>query len=362
MSWNIDLEAALVRELAANYAWENHARFGNKLRAPTVVLSDTPSRLGRWVHVTRTLELSRKLVIERPWSEVLSVLQHEMAHQYVDEVLKRHDETAHGETFQRVCTERGIDGSATGAPIPVAADAGPDANRALERIRKLMALAGSAEMHEAESAMRRAHELMLRYNIDAAAATQKKFYQVAQLGDPNKRKTRVEASVMNLLGSLFFVKVIQVPVYMQLLGKRGSVYEISGTPPNVAMASHVYAFLLATADRLWLANRHDPRVKNGRDRLAYQSGVIRGFHEKLDEERKTFKTGGGAAAGTALIWRGDDGLDDFYHARHPRIASRRTRVRSNAAHSAGAEAGRTIVLHRPVEGGASANRGRLLGK
>jgi Protein of unknown function (DUF2786) len=293
---------------------------------------------------------------------VLSVLQHEMAHQYVDEVLQQHDESAHGETYQRVCNQRGIDGSATGAPVPVSAEDAPEVNRPLERIRKLLALAGSDELHEAETAMRRAHELMLRYNVDVTAAAQKQFYQVAQLSDPNKRKTRVEASVMSLLGSLFFVKVIQVPVYLPLQAKRGSVYEISGTPPNVSMASHVYEFLIATAERLWQSNRYDPRVRSGRDRIAYQAGVIRGFHEKLEAERKTFKTGGGAADGTALIWLGDRGLDDFYHARHPRIASRRTKVRSNAAHSAGAEAGRTIVLHRPVGGASSASgAGRLLG-
>ncbi|HPH64964.1 MAG TPA: DUF2786 domain-containing protein [Kofleriaceae bacterium] len=363
-TWTMELEAALVRELAANFAWENDARFARKLMAPVVVLSDSPARLGRWIHATRTLELSRKLVLERPWAEVVSVLQHEMAHQFVDEVLRVHDETAHGETFQRVCAERGIDGKAAGAPVPVTDVAGGigvgEADRVLDRIRKLLALAGSPEVHEAEAAMRKAHALMLRYNVDVTAANEKQFYAVAQLGDPEKRSNRVEAAVVGLLAQLFFVKVIQVPVYLPRAGKRGSVYEIAGTPPNVSMASHVYAFLLATAERLWQTNRTDARVRSGRDRLAYQAGVIRGFHEKLLEERKTLSVEAAPDGGTALIWRGDRALDKFYHARHPRIASRRSRVRTNAAHSAGAEAGRTIVLHRPVSDGGS-SRGRLLG-
>jgi hypothetical protein len=357
-TWTIELEAALVRELAANFSWENDARFRRQLTAPVIVLSDSPRTLGRWIHPTRTLELSRTMVLARPWAEVISVLQHEMAHQYVDEVLHMHDEAAHGETFQRVCAERGIDGSAGGAPVPAQ---GAEADKMLERIRKLLALAGSPEVHEAEAAMRKAHALMLRYNVDETAAKQKRFYAVAHLGDPSKRSNRVEASVISLLASLFFVKVIQIPMYIPRQGKRGTVYEIAGTPPNVSMASHVYAFLLATAERLWQANRNDARVRNGRDRMAYQAGVIRGFHEKLDAERKVLASEAAPESGTALIWRGDRGLDTFYRSRHPRIVSRRSKVRTNPAHSAGAEAGRTIVLHRPVADGGSRSTGKLLG-
>lgn len=363
-SWTIELEAALVRELASNFAWENDARFGKRLRPPVFVLSNAATRLGQWISATRTLELSRKMVLARPWPEVIAVLQHEMAHQYVDEVLQVRDESAHGPTFQRVCSERGIDARAAGRPVAATADAqaasdAPSAsphaqtegNRVLERIRKLLALAGSAEMHEAELAMKRAHELMLRYNIDEAAAPKNLAYEVAHLGDPTKRHTRVETEIIALLSALFFVKVIQVPVYLPTLGKRGSVFEIAGTQANLAMATHVYAFLMATAERLWLANRNDKRVRSGRDRLAYQAGVIRGFHEKLATERKSLSVVPSDSNEKALVWRGDRALDAFYRAKHPRIVRRTSRVRQNAAHAAGAEAGRTIVLHRPVGSG-----------
>jgi hypothetical protein len=131
------------------------------------------------------------------------------------------------------------------------------------------------------------------------------------------------------------------------------VYEIAGTRPNVEMASHVFAFLIGTAERLWNENRHDARVRNGRDRLAYQAGVIGGFREKLLSERKDLKQ-------TGLIWVGDGDLDGFYHARHPHITTRRHRVRINSAHAAGREAGRTVVLHKPVEHGPSGSTRRLL--
>jgi hypothetical protein len=274
-----------------------------------------------------------------------------MAHQYVDEFLKIRGETAHGETFRRVCAERGIDARAAGVPVPSTADV--EADRALDKIRKLLALAGSPNQHEAEIAMRKAHELMLRHNIEVAATRIERSYEVRHLGDPRKRGTRVESEIAALLSELFFVKVIRVPVYVPQEARSGLVYEIAGTHANVEMASHVWAFLLATAARLWAENRNDARVRGGRDRLIYQSGVIGGFRDKLLAERTGLKQ-------TGLVWVGDRDLDRFYRARHPHLTTRRHNVRINGAHAAGREAGRTVVLHKPVERGPSGGSPRLL--
>jgi hypothetical protein len=169
MMLSVELEAALVRELRRTYEKLNERRFAKKLKPAVLVLVDTERRVGQWLRNTRRLELSRKLVLEKPWLEVIGVLEHEMAHQFVDEVLAASHEPAHGPTFQRVCAERGIDAKATGELVASDGVDSEDA-RALDRIRKLLALAGSDNQNEAEIAMRRAHELMLRHNIDKANA------------------------------------------------------------------------------------------------------------------------------------------------------------------------------------------------
>lgn len=343
------LEAALVRELRRLYELLNERRFRDALKPPVLALTDSTRKLGQWTRATRTLELSRNLVLARPWLEVTSVLEHEMAHQYVDEVLGVHDETAHGPTFQRVCAERGIDARAAGVPIASTADV--EADRVLDKIRKLLALAGSDNQHEAEVAMRRAHELMLRHNIEQAPAQQ--LYEVRHLGTPSLRSNAVEVAVAGLLTEFFFVEVIRVSIYVPREGKHAHIYEVMGTHANVEMAAHVYAFLLATADRLWRENRGDARVRNGRDRLAYQSGVIGGFRDKLLAERKVL-------SGTGLVWVGDGALSNFYRARYPRIRTVKSTVRLNRAHAAGREAGRNVVLHKPVANTSTTGKPRLL--
>src|SRR6185295_3632611 len=138
------LEKLLVTQLSRWYQGNNLLRFGGRLVSPVIALSDATAHLGRWDRITRTLEISRTLVLERPWLEVQSVLEHEMAHQFVEEVLGVRHEPPHGETFRRVCAERGIDARAAGTPA-ASSHAGPgDADRVLERIRKLLALAGSS--------------------------------------------------------------------------------------------------------------------------------------------------------------------------------------------------------------------------
>src|SRR5207249_2040732 len=91
---------------------------------------------------------------------------------------------------------------------------------------------------------------------------------------------------------------------------------------------------------------------SGRERLAFQTGVIRGFRDKLTCERFALERGSG------LVWVGSSRLEAFYRRRHPRIVRRRHSIRIGAAHRAGVEAGGNIVLHRPVT--SYGERGRLL--
>jgi hypothetical protein len=193
---------------------------------------------------------------------------------------------------------------------------------------------------------------MLRHNIEQLPATRE--FDVRHLGEPFRRADPVAERIVGLLVEMFFVKVITIPLYLPRTGDRAYIYEVSGTPANLEMACHVRAFLLATTERLWRDNREDHRIRNGRDRVPYQTGVIRGFREKLLFARLHLEKSVG------LVWVGDAKLDAFYRRRHPHVVSRRRSVPSGAAaHRAGAEAGREVVLHKPVTA-SGGGRGRLL--
>jgi hypothetical protein len=355
------LEAALVRELRATYCQLNDSYFGTRLRTPTIELVLGRSTLGRWMPGTRTIEVSRSLVVEQPWASVVEVLKHEMAHQYVHEVLGETEQTPHGRAFREACARLGIDARASGLPdgeqpgAPASQrQAQQDAEgRIVERIARLLALAESPNQHEAEAAMAAAQRLMLKHNLDTIHARQPRDQGYAHLGSPTGRVLEHERLVAMILGKHFFVEAIWIPIYRPLHGKRGSLLEICGTKANLAIAEYVHGFLHATAERLWSMHKRATGIAGDRDRRTYLAGVMAGFADKLARQESQSRSEG-------LVWVRDGDLATYFRRRHPYVRHvRHTGQRRTEAFAHGREAGRRIVLHKPVQASAE-SRGKLL--
>ncbi len=346
-----EFETACVRALLDEWKTLNASHFRRRMRPPMIALEDSETRLGCWSGRERTIRMARRLVLGRPWRVVVEVLKHEMAHQYVDEVLRIQGEAAHGESFRRLCAELAIDARATGLP-----DAGGEAeqDRVLGRVAKLLALAQSPNLHEAELAMQEAQRLMLRYNLDAATAGTRRAFGFRQLGTPTGRVQAPERMLGAILCTHFFVEAIWVTVYEPRLGTRGSVLEVSGTEANLALAEYVHGFLLHTSERLWREHKRQHGIRSDRARRSFLVGVMRGFLDKLGADRTVQQAEG-------LVWVGDRDLRRYYDARYPRRQSvSHSRISSTGAYRDGQSAGRGIVLHKPITPHAG-NQGRLLG-
>jgi hypothetical protein len=351
------LEAGLVRELKAAWRQLNEAHFRSALAVPTLELVAARATLGRWVPHTRTVEISRPLVLERPWGMVVEVLKHEMAHQYVHEVLRETEQTPHGPAFQETCSRLGVDGRASGLPDCAGPHEGGAADAAegkvVERIGRLLALADSPNRHESEAAMAAAQRLMLKHNIDSVRAASARDYGFAHLGRPTGRVAEHERLVAMILGKHFFVEAIWIPVYRPLEGKRGSVLEICGTRSNLAIADYAHGFLHGTAARLWSDHKRARGLGSDRERRTYLAGVMSGFADKLARQDAVNR-------GEGLVWVKDGDLGGYLRRRHPYVRHvRHSGHRRTDAWAEGREAGRKIVLHRPVTA-AAVSRGRLL--
>jgi hypothetical protein len=356
---SVELERKLLERLVSEWEGINYTYFNRALRRPILQLSDTRTRLGQWNGHLRCLELSRPLVLERPWTEVIEVLKHEVAHQYIDECMAV-DETAHGPTFRNLCERLGIDARANGAPVvPVESESEDDpAGRMVDRIHKLLALAQSSNRHEAEAAATTARKLMLKFNIevdrDSVGRKDAARYGYRHLGRPSGRILDHDRRLALILTKYFFVEGIWIPVYRPLEGKRGSVFEICGLEPNLLMAEHVHAFLTTTAERLWLEYRRTSKRRSNRDRQAFLSGVMRGFDEKLAAQSAQFQEQG-------LVWSPAAALGDYFRRRYPKVQMiSRSGARRNEAFADGNRAGRQIVLSQPVERSGSGARPKAL--
>ena len=280
------------------------------------------------------------MAFHEPWGVVVEVLKHEMAHQYVDEVLKATDEAPHGPAFRRVCEDRGIDKRTSGLPED------GEANRILGRVTKLLALAGSANQHEAEAAMAKAQAMMLQHNL---SLNPDRRYDFRQIGVPKPRIYEHARWLAAILSEHFFVEAIWVPAYNAASGQRGTVLEICGTDENLAIAEYVHGFLQETGERLWRDHRKTQGIRGHSGRRRFLTGVMRGFLDRLEGAKQNHVEKG-------LVWVGDADLERYLRKRHPRTTLRRRRGGQRDEHfQAGRAAGERIVLHKPV---ANRNDGR----
>lgn len=335
----LERERAIVRELLGAHRSINQSHFRGALATPQVALTDASSFLARYLRGARTIEVARSFVLQaESWGVVIEVLKHEMAHQYVHEVLGE-SEPPHGPAFRAVCERLGIDARASGIPK---SELDAPGQRVLDRVHKLLALAESDNRHEAEAAAAAAQRLMLRHNLALPTAGESERYSFRQIGRITGRVTEWERRLGNVLRDHFFVDVIWVPAFQVDAQRRGHVMEVIGTPENLDLASYVYDFLARTAERLWQAHKCAEGVRGNADRRTYYAGVMSGFAEKLATQARAHKAEG-------LVWVPHAELKVYTRKRHPylRTISHRGQGRRDAF-SHGQRAGRELVLHKGV--------------
>jgi len=330
-------DADLLRALLQAWRTLNHNLFRQGLRAPILEISDGTSRLGAWKKQSRTIALSRTLLETQPWVVVIEVLKHEIAHQYVDEVLSAEDETAHGPTFQSLCARLGIDPRSSGLPDISLND---EQIRATRRVKALLALANGTSEHEAQAATAAARRLMRKHNI--IIQDQPRRYAFRQVGKISARRALHQKILGNILVDHFSVEGIWVGAFDVVSGRNGRVLEINGTPENLEIAAWVYDTLEHTAQRLWKDHKVKNQIKGNRNRLRFFAGVMLGFSETLREEAKREEERG-------LVWVKDADLIQTLHQRHPqRRSAAQSTLRCDSAVEDGRNAGKQIVLHPPL--------------
>jgi hypothetical protein len=340
-AWSSELERLALRAIVEEYEQLSYTLFGDKLQRPAFELSDSVSRLGVWQSSPPTIILSRAMLLGQPWSVVVEVLKHEMAHQFVSEVLNVTEPSAHGPLFREICRQRGVDGAATGLTAPASvAD-----SSLFTKVTRLLALAQSGERFEAEAAAAAAQRLMLKYNIAEVGRAEERDYCFAHLGKPSGKVEESQRSLASILREFFFVETLWVGVYRVTEGRRGSVLEVCGTRANVEMADYVHSFLNRSAEFSWRQHKVAHGLRLNRDRRKFVAGVMAGFYAKLDSQRaRTTEQG--------LVWMGDAQLNSYFRCRYPKVRTVRYATTGGSnAHAAGRQVGESLVLHRGLGSG-----------
>lgn len=210
---------------------------------------------------------------------LLNIIRHELAH-YITFI--NHGDTVepHGNEFKAFCLRMGWNEEVQKASmcfddsisIPQ-----PEENNILRKVQKLMALATSSNKHEAEQAMIKSQQFLLKHNID--------FKNIEDEDDEKiflKRimKQKKESAKMRSIAKIletFFVNT----VYNR---KNGCIYlEVIGNSTNVEIAEYVANTLQHQLDVLWnQAKKHQPDLKGTIAKNSFFIGVAQGYCNKIN--------------------------------------------------------------------------------
>jgi hypothetical protein len=339
-----------------NICW----RYRVKLDPPIIELVDSGKYFGIWKSGIRTIKLSERLIEEHSWDVVVNVLKHEMAHQIVTEYFKSDEK--HGELFHQACRMIGVPEQlrrATG-DLPQGIretserDIDSDTRKILEKVRKLLSLAQSKNEHESFLAMKKANELIEKYNIDRLERNTDSKYTYKIINPKKKRIENYQRRICLILRDYFYVYTIFSRIYHPGKCDYYKTIELCGTIENVLMAEYVYYFLLEKLASLWeyhQSNNGSP----GSKKRSYWLGVVDGFRDKLGKMEKE-KNGNGKykysinKTTSALVCADDLMLKEFIDMRFPRLSNRRHQPVKIDHHTykAGKKDGKKINLHRGI--------------
>lgn len=324
------------------------------LTLPIFILDKSTTTWGKWVGGRICeLRISWQLVKDYSWDCVCEVLRHEMAHQIVDQCWKRSNtESAHGPSFAKACKLLRIPAMASYCPLEKRINDIHSVNKDgyLNKIDKLLALANSDNIHEAEAAASKAYQLSVKYNKDNIRIDKERQFFSKTLGEVLLKRPIYIKTLVFLLSKFYFVECIWISQVRLSDGRLGMILEISGSAENVLMAEYVYHFVLNFIAQQWW---HLQKKRNTRrsSRTAYASGVIDGFYSRLEESKKQYMDKDCELR--SLVTMKDAKLDDYYHNRHISIKSTRNRGRSYTEEPAfhhGKKAGKGMVINKGIHG------------
>jgi len=339
------------------------------LPTPTIELFEATHRLGEWRAASQTIRINRELLVNQPWPVTINVLKHEMAHQLCG--AWGDPDAGHGPRFAEACLRLGVppayqtargDSPALFADLASESQLVNEGRRFFSKVEKLLALGRSSNANEAALAMKKANELIEKYNLKLAANDAGRRYRRAIINTGKRRIPAWQRAIAALLRDFFFVKVVQSAVYDPLLDQRHKTIELFGLAENVAVAEYCYHFLERELDVLWQRNRACFAGGTVAEKNSYSLGVINGFHEKLHGQRpQPAPCPATAVSNSALIVAADQGLQEFIALSHPRLRTVRhagPRINRNAFQRGTAD-GRDIVLRKGVTTH-QGNQGRLV--
>jgi len=249
---------------------------------PIQVVIFEGSELGHFNAPFFSIGLNKKLIYLAKDSVLRDILKHELAHYLT--YLHFGEVPSHGKEFKFICDSYGFGQEVSKAQINLEEandnkEGDLTSEKVLERVKKLLSLSQSSNLHEAELATIKANEILLRHNLSRVPEKKVTIFMDRLL--MQKRKDAKMTAIVDIIAHFIVRPVIS-------LGQNACCLEVSGTETNVKLARYVVEFLDRELDRLWDEVKKENSLTGLRAKNSFFLGVAKGFDLKMKESKKSF--------------------------------------------------------------------------
>ncbi len=217
--------------------------------------------------------------------QLRNVIRHELAH-YITYINHGESVQSHGFEFRTFCRQMGWGEDvykATSCLEDGLLISSNEESSVLRKVQKLMALAASSNKHEAEQAMIKSQQLLLKHNIESHGLTGANDDKIFLKRIMKQRRENAKMrSIANILGT-FFVSTIYCRAgdFLYL--------EILGDAVNIEIAEYVAGVLDRKLDHLWEEARIQGGLKGLIAKNSFFRGIAKGYCNKIHALKKEYR-------------------------------------------------------------------------
>lgn len=205
-----------------------------------------------------------------------NIIRHELAH-YLTFITLGTDIQPHGPEFKAFCQRMGWGEEVYKATIALEASQSAQAEESavFRKIQKLLALSTSSNKHEAEQAMIKSQQLLLKHNVEAkylGSENEEKVFLRRII--KQKRETAKMRAIARILETFFVTTVFNRTGDFTYL-------EILGNEVNIKIAEYVANVLESELDKLWGQARKQANLKGTIAKNSFFLGLAKGYCNKI---------------------------------------------------------------------------------
>ncbi len=252
--------------------------YRGRLYPLNIVVFESKNHLGNFDASTFTIGINKIVMYSAKTHLIKNILRHELAHYFCNLKYGENNEP-HGLEFKNLCKNFNWDeevSKATFNLINEKIEGDLPTEKLIEKIKKLLNLANSANPHEAELATVKANNLIMAHNLERLEEKPDEFTYHQRILSGKRTNGKVRA-IYEILKEFFVFPVISY-------GKSGYYLEVVGNKENVEVAEYVANFLDLELEKIWEAQK----LSGISQKNSFMEGLAEEFIKKLRQEKEDF--------------------------------------------------------------------------